>query len=476
MGGVERHVLELLEGFPGTEMVVPGIEGWAAQQAKKLAGKYTFIARPRFADVVRAVRGADIAHIHTINNDPVLAAAVQIAAPRRIVVTVHNEFDSHYSEFADRTLVFSPALLPLSASPSRTRFLPYGIPLPQAMQREPATAPRPVRLLEVRRPDKPMSCLLADVLSHPLLQGLELEARVVGVSGDVNDGRVTNLGEVEDPTEHMQWADLIVHFSETETFGRVVYESMAHGALPVVTPLPVFQHYLAGAPQAWCAADHTLAACATTLRDAIVASQDAQRLQLERERNFAWLQQTVSNQVMLERIAREYDEVASQPPAPKSFGPDDVPEGELDRLGEVLDALVVARQPVSATELAGLSASAQGVAKWACGLDAMRPAPERFAALIEALRLSGPRLDVTRQLGALALELGEVELAASALQTAVQLDPHIVWPYLSLLEAHAKAGQLGQALQAAEGLVQHNPQYPEGPALVARLKEMTGPA
>ena len=474
MGGVERHVLELLDGFPGTEMVVPGIEGWAAQEAKKKAGKYTFIPRPRFAETVRAIQGADIAHIHAINNDPVLAAAVQIAEPKRAIVTVHNEFDALYTEFADQSLVFNEGLLALCASPSRTQALPYGIPLPERLSCEGRGTDCAIRLLEIRRPDKPMSCVLSDVLEHSSLKGLELEVRVVGVESTSADPRVSYLGELSDPTAHMEWADFIVHFSETETFGRVVYEAMASGALPVVTPLPVFKEKLGLAPFAWFASDHSLDACAKALREAIVFADRSMPLADERSQNFAWLQSEVSANRMVDRISDVYREVILDPAAPKSFFASDVPGNQLDHLGKLLDEVAVGDADVSIGDDDELSDTAKGVLRWVQGMDDTQPAQTRFAALIESLRLMGPRLGILRSLGSTAMELGEFELATSALGQAIQADPFVTWPYLSLFEAQVKTSQLREALETAEALVRNIPQYAEGKALVEQLRNHLG--
>ncbi len=463
VGGAEQHINQLLAGFPGSEMVVAGPEGPAAVQARQLAARYTHVESPRLTGIVEALRGADLVHIHTVNNEPVLPLAVQLAGVGRIVQTVHNTFEARYCQFVDHSFLIGVDTIDWIETPALSSQIGEGVPVPDSL---PDFTPwavegRPIRLVEVRREDKSMAWTLEEVLASGALDGLDWEAWIVGVGGESSDPRVHRVGEQETPDRFIEEADILVHGSATETFGRTVYEAMSLGTLPMATPIPAFSQRLIDGEQVFLASDMTLEAGAKRLREiADRFATDPQEYLRHRAENFEFVRKNASGASMLESYRQGYQRILSADlPAPRSFTPDDVSDSDLVHLGEIFDQ-VMSGNGLAKNRLDLLTPSARGIALWFLADTKLVRDDQRVPLLRKALDLLGPRLAVCLSLAGAARHRNQRRLAAKAFDLARQANPYVTTSFLELVDYHLGERNLDAARAELEALLVHTPGHP----------------
>ncbi len=468
LGGAEMHILQLLRGIPDSELVIPGVSGVAGELARPLTARLTVIDRPRLAPTVRALRGADIVHIHTINNHPLLGLAAQLAGPRRIVQTVHNNIESDYSLFADHTFVVGVETRDMLPVPGRVSTLTEGVDVPEQLPEKVPLAGRPVRILEVRREGKPMAFTLAQLIEAGALDGVDFEARVVGISGDSPHPRLQNLGEQSDPSPHYAWADILLHGTALETFGRTIYEAMAYGALPLGTPIPAFTERLVDGEQVLLAEGMRVTDGVALLRRALALVADAPHFEQMRHANFRWVTENASTEVMVRSQNAGYEAVLAGPSAPRSIVPADVPDAALDALGTILDALYH-HEAIQPRAVDALPIRARALVFWALADRNQGPAKRRRQFYEAALQMLGPRPALLRALGVFHSERGERSESRAYYLKALQADPLVVTPYLELANSLIRENQKPVAREVLQALVRAIPDYTRGHDYLAAL-------
>ena len=159
MGGAENAIIQLLEQIGDTHMIVTHVDGMRAEEAKALADRYTLLSKPRFCGLLEALSEVDVVHIHTINDHPLIPLAAQLSGAPTIVQTVHNHFSPKYCHFVDHSIVVGLELLDRVVTPGRTTHISNGVACPKTLLPfQPwFVEDRPVRLVELRRPDKQMA-------------------------------------------------------------------------------------------------------------------------------------------------------------------------------------------------------------------------------------------------------------------------------------------------------------------------------
>ncbi len=467
VGGTETHVLALLRHFPGP-LVVPGVAGRAVDLARAGGSEVTVIERPRFAATVRAVRGARVAHLHTINNDPLLVAALQLAGPTRLVQTVHNHLTSERGGLFDHTWVVGAATAAVQTAPGRVSVLPEGVDVPSELPTRASLDGRPVRVLEVRRDGKEMAYTLDDLAAAGAFAGLAVDAVVVGVEGPTTHG-VRRVGVVDDPRAWLEWADVVVHGSAAETFGRTVYEASAAGAAVVVAPLPAFEQLIAEGHVS-ASADASPAAGASALR-ARIAALGTDRDAEQRRAAFDRVGATASTHRMIDAQRAGYAAVDAGAPAPRALYADDLDDDALDPLGAALDAAMYARAlpaglPEPAAHVAAVVLTDLGVLHGSTAARALR----------HALAYLGDRAPLWRSVGGAARDVGDVATARDAYTRAWALDPADVTAPAALLEFHLHRGERAHALAVLERALDAAPGWALGRRLEARLRGSVPPA
>ncbi|MEL6347391.1 MAG: glycosyltransferase [Myxococcota bacterium] len=469
MGGVEQHVLQLLRGIPGTEMVVPGAEGLAATEARQRARRYQLLSPAQLAPMVGAMRGADLVHLHTINNAPLLPLAVQLAGPMRIVQTIHNNFESLYCRYVDHSFLIGIETRDMIETPSRTSPLMEGVAVPARLP--PARAGvRPLRLVEVRRADKEMAWTLEDLIAAGALDGIRFEADIVGVGGSSLDPRIRRVGEVPDPSPWIARADLLVHGSAAETFGRTVYEAMALGTLSVATPLPAFAQRLRDGLQVFLSADMSVAAGARRLRQiATLIAQQPEQCRILATENHRWVQENASSETMLRAQREGYAAVFAAAPAPRNVVPKDAPPDVLPQLSAQLER-ILRQQALDIHAINALPDRARGLVFWFLADQGVVSDDRRVAVLQESVRLLGERPALCLSLALAARHRGQVPLAQAAFERARDLDPRTLTAALELVSLHLKREDAGAAIAELERLLDHTPDHAAARRYLEALK------
>lgn len=459
MGGAERGILQLLAEIPDTHMVVTHVEGLLAPRARELAARYTLCQPPRFRTLLDALQGCEVVHAHTINDHPLIPLAAQLAGPRVFVQTVHNRFEAQTSLFVDHSIALGPESAALLDAPGRTRVIPNAVEAPEKLPpfRPWTVDGRRLRLVEVRRPDKEMAFTLEKLLTSAALEDLDCEARIVGCAGGSRDPRVTYLGPLDDPRNEVARADLLVHGSATETFGRTVAEAMAWGTPPLATPLPAFRD--AFTPDAGSAGGVAIfpgfevgpaAAAMRALVDGPLGDPAhhqrvrAANHRLVRERFSVASMATANEQVYLQVGADDHR-------SERSFWPEDAEGGDLDLFGTLVDDLLEGQPPRQVSRYGELAPGLRGIYLWLAARSGRLPAPQRLPALAQALQLLGERpvvcLDLARELRA----GGRASQALRLLVHYNQLRPWSLAGWVERVDLLMQSRQPSAALEAVEG-------------------------
>lgn len=472
VGGAESDILALLAGVGDTQMIVTEEEGPAALVAKRRAAHYERLQAPRFENLCKAMRSSALVHLHTINDHPLAPLAAQLSGCQSIVQTVHNDFDCESSHFVDHSIVVAPQTRWRLAAPNRSTCISSGIDVPPAPLPRLSAQARPLRLLEIRRPDKPMHLTLEQILATGALDDIDWQATIVGMAGPSGDPRITRVGAVADATPYLAAADVLVHASATETFGRVVFEAMAQGALVAATALPPFVHAAAEGAVLHLFCDLSPQGMATELRGLLKQTTSESDWARTRQRNHAYVQSRHGTDLMLARTRQVYGSVQHQRACGRNFLPEDATDGDFSLFAATVDALLQRQQPPP-IHAGVLSPRQQAALLWIAA---------RYRVLRQSLAL--PTLQhVAKVLGPrhlLALDVAKHQVAAHdlpgalhALDQAVELDPEKVSPYLSAIAIHVATSNLALAKRWMQRLEEKWPEHPVLPAVRERVKTAT---
>ena len=469
IGGAEADILVLLAGIGDTQMLVTESEGPAAAVARERAAQYQRLGPPRFVNLCRAMRLSPLIHLHTINDHPLALIAAQMAGSQAIIQTVHNDYDCEASHFVDHSIVVAPQTRWRLAAPNRSTNISSGINVPtHAPPRAPIGIPaRPVRLLEIRRPDKPMQATLEQILATGLLDGVAWEATIVGIAGESHDTRIKRVGAVADPTPFLAAADVLVHASAVETFGRVVFEAMAHGALVAATPLPPFVKAAAEGAAMHLFTHTTAQGMAEELRTVLRELDSTSKWAASRHRNHEFVHSRHSTDLMVARTRQVYGCLQHQRHAPRNFLPQDAADGDFQLFGATVDALLE-RRPPPPIYVGALTPRQQAALLWIAARYGILRKSLALSTLQHVLKVLGPRpllaLDLARHYAA----RNELAPALHALDQAIDLDPDKIHPYLSAITIHLTTDERTTAGQWVTRLAQKWPEHPLLPMLAER--------
>lgn len=463
MGGAEVGILHLLEGIDDTHMIVTVLDGPWAERARQLAARYTLCQRPRFADLLGALQGCEIVHIHTINNHLLIPLAAQLAGPRALIQTIHNRLDAEYCHFVDHSIVLGSDTIDRLDTPSQTTVVPNAVRLPDAV------APfgpwhaqdRPLRLVEIRRPDKPMTHTLEALLATGALDDLSIEAQVVGFEQASADPRISYVGPQDDPYPIIQWADVLVHGSKTEAFGRTVYEAMACGAVPVATPLPTFTAVFPpdeGAIKYLAGGEDTLAA-ARSLRNILQGlKDDPEGHRALRECNHERMAD-FSIEALASRTEAVYARVLAAPPV-RSFGPQDLEPAAAAHFAQLVDDLTEEHPPQRLAEASQLPPRAQAVFMWLQSRYILSQPQQRIVLLRDAIAVLGERPILMLDLGQVLRETEQHQEALAVMRRATELRPFSLAAWVEGIGLLINEGELRLALDWSRRALQALPGCP----------------
>ncbi len=461
MGGVENAVLQYLRASGGdTVMVVTHREGMRAPEARALAADYRFLGdgRPRLPGLLEALRGAEVAHLHVINHDLLGALAAQLAGTPRIVQTQHNHFTPPTEVLVDHTICVGHPVREMLVEPLRSSVIHNGVPAPDTL---PPFTPwyetgRPLRILELRRPDKEMAPSLAAVAKAGGLGDLPVELRVAGFSRADGPPGVTYLGPLDDPRPELAAADLVLHASRFDTFGRVAYEALAWGATPVLPRTPVFTTVFEEGEVVFLDVDRTPRAAGARIRAAAAAlAADPAGHAARRAAAHA----RVRDEFSVAAMVRQTEAVVSGlRPAPRSFAPADLSGADLGVLGAVLDQLLYGPGLPDLGRLGTLPGRAAAVAGWAAVASGRLPASPVAVQLLEQVNgILGPRPAVMLTLGQTLAKLDRKAQAATWLLRAAQARPKNTAAWLEAVTLLVDLRKVEQAVRILDKGIAANP-------------------
>lgn len=471
LGGVENAVLQYLEAQPDDTMVVTHAEGLRAPQARALCPDYRFVGdRPRLPALVEAMQGAHVVHVHAINHDPLPFLAAQLAGVPVVLQTLHNHFTPRTELLAEHTVCVGLPLLGLLAEPGHATFIPNGVVAPEALPRF-RPVDRPLRILELRRADKEMQPSLEDIANSGVFAPGEVEMRVAGFTREHAPPGLTWLGALSDPTEQLAWADLVLHASRFDTFGRVVYEALAWGSVPVTVPNPVFRdvfsddeaYFLRSTNPGHAALE--IRALAQRLRD------DPQTHARHREAAHGRVLRDFTPQAMVRRTRELTAGLLAAGPRARTVAAGEI--DDLERYGTEIDALLYGR-PLDLAPLSRLRGTEAGLAVLMLVMLGRVPNPKAQVDLLtQAHRLLGDRPALVWSLARAQLAAGQDALPM--LLRSLQLRPGLVPGWMDALRLTLERGQHSAARQLAEQALVHHPDQPELARLARRVLGQPSP-
>ena len=450
-GGAENGIIQLLATIPSTHLIITHWAGRRADEAAALAERTTVLEAPRFPQLVEHLREVDLVHLHTVNDYVLLPLAALLAGPPVIVQTLHNGLEAEASAWADHSIVLGEASLAFLPRPAAATVLGNGVAAPREL---PAFRPwfeeqRPLRLVEVRRPDKQVHFTLEDLVATGALDHLDWTATVVGPEGEATHPRVTRVGLQLDPSPWVRDADLFVCGSLADTFGRTTYEAMAAGTVPVITPLEVHQQNLAGTGTAvlFESTDRAVACRELALLvEQFAAAPDTYRAR--RKAGYALVQSRHGVEAMGAQHAALYERLLAAPRPQRDFGPEDLGDTQQAACAlKLLDALFERRDLSVLSDLSALHPRAQGLLAYLLATRDLIADDKRADLLTKADVALGPRCCVRTALGNELRIHDEHARAAEMYTSAIELDPARTSAYFGLAECQLLTGDLDQADQ-----------------------------
>ena len=461
MGGAENAIVQLLEHVGNTHMISTHMDGMRAVDAKRLADQYTLLARPRFLPLLEAMQQADVVHIHTINDHPLVPLAAQLSGVKVIVQTIHNQMSPQYCHWVDHSIAVGDELMDIVSTPSRTTVIPNGVPCPDSLPSfqpwSEANANRPLRLVEMRRKDKAMRWTLADLLATGELDDLNVECQVMGFHQDSSDPRLTYLGPVSNPYPTLAAADFMVMGTQMETFGRTVYEAMAWGTLPIAPPIPAFTRVFSNEHVGYM--DGTARNVARQLRQHIERFRlDPQAYRQQRYLHHQYVTAQFGIRRMAERTTELYASLLHTPSTQhRSFFPKDVADGDIRLFGSIVDDILESNPPRELSAIDKLSPPMQGIVYWLLVNTNKAQEAMKTKLLMAAKARLGDRFILNLRLGERLLQTGQAQTAIPVLSTAMKQSPDNVAVVMALMDAYIQTNQPQKAAEVAQIGANHVP-------------------
>ncbi len=443
-GGAEAEILSLLQAWPGTRMIVTHDAGTRAEQARSVSELRVLPAEGRWSALVESLAGVHTAHLHCINHHLGSVLMAQIAGVPRLMQTVHNALAPESAALVDHQIVPSHHVAGMQDEAKLSAVVPSGIAVPAQLPpfKPWHRAHRRPRLVEIRRPDKPMAFALDELVASGAVG--EVELWVLGVEGH-SCGRVRYFGEVKDPTRLLPRCDVLVHASATESYGRTPREAMAFGVIPAVTALPAFEE--AFDPTQVCFLPRDPREAAFALRDLVARLQEEDGLHTGwRRRNHTRVASQESLEVMVEHHKRWY---SWAPQRDRLIRPGELvdPLATAARIGRIVDGLPPASQE-------GLEPAEQALTLWLLAHQLRLSESQIAPALEKANALLPGRFVILRDLGQARLEAGDGAGAGAVLREALALRPASRGTHALHVQAALETGGTSAALEAIEAGVE----------------------
>jgi hypothetical protein len=314
-----------------------------------------------------------------------------------------------------------------------------------------------------------MAVTLEQIAATRLLDHVPWTATVVGMDAPVpHDPRITYAGTVTDVAPFLRDADVLVHGSATETFGRAVFEALAFGAHVLTTTLaPFIEASRSGASLRFISRADPEAA-AHDLLGAIADLQNEEAWANQRARNYTFVKQHHGTQLMLSRTHEAYRQCQHIATPPRNLVFKDVSDGDTAVFGDTLDALMERRTPPS-IHAGLLSQRQQAVVTWLGLRFGVIRQSVALPLLEHAANVLGPRHLLCADLANAHAKLGQLPQAVAWSTRAVELDPQKIGPFVACVLLQIALKQQSRAADWLARIEAHWPSHPDLEALKQRV-------
>ena len=324
----------------------------------------------------------------------------------------------------------------------------------------------------MRREDKLMHWSLSELLATGALDDLDVRCQVLGFHAESTDPRLEYLGPIANPYPLLAQADFLVMGTQTETFGRTVYEAMAWGALPVATPIDAFTRVFS--PEQVAYIDGDVHAAAKMLRAHIERYRsNPTAYRVRQEANHRFVRDHFGILRMTERTLAIYQQLSQSPQRThRSFSPDDLAEGDIRHFGELVDDILEPSPPKRLSEIAAMPPRMQGILYWLIVAFGKADPSKHLGLIAAAHQRLGSRFILDLRLGQSLIEARRHTPGIQALTRAHRTDPTNIDPVIGLAEAWVGLRDMVRAVEAVrEGMV-HAPGSPYLSRLLYQLEQL----
>jgi glycosyltransferase involved in cell wall biosynthesis len=239
LGGAEKMAIEncrlLNPELFDSHLIITHKEGILKKDVLKYNLNYHFIKEEfKIPSLVKLFQEFDIIHGHTINENPLIYIAANIANVPIIVESIPMTYmSSNNYDLVDHSICVSNKVNELQAIPKNCSTIYDGVDLSYFSASKKKKNSK-IILAEVGRADKVMDYRLEDIFPELTKKHKDIEAWITGREGKSTE-KIKYLGYQENLPLFLSKVDILVNLSSSEALSTIVMEAMAMGVIPFVS-------------------------------------------------------------------------------------------------------------------------------------------------------------------------------------------------------------------------------------------------
>ncbi|MDI6786163.1 MAG: glycosyltransferase [bacterium] len=239
-GGAEKMAVDychfLNPEYFDSHLIITHKEGLLKNDVLNYNLNYHFIEDDfKLPSLIKLFHNFDIIHGHTVNENPLIYLAANMANTPIILETVHITYQgSNNYDMVTHSICVSQSVKDLQTIPNKCSVIYNGIDLQYFSSPHKNNDFSKIVLAEIRRADKVMDYKLDKILPQLLKKYNNIEAWIIGEDGPSTD-KIKYLGYQDNIPRLLSQVDILVNLSSSEALSTVVIEAMAMGVVPIAS-------------------------------------------------------------------------------------------------------------------------------------------------------------------------------------------------------------------------------------------------
>lgn len=240
LGGAEKMAIDncrlLNPDFFESHLIITHKEGLLKKEVLDYNLNYHFIEEDlKLPTLIELFRNFDIIHGHTINENPLIYLAANIANVPIIIESIPMTYmSSNNYDLVNHSVGVSHSVKDLQALPENCSVIYDGIDLRKFSPPQRNNNSSKIILAEIGRADKVMDYKLEDIFPLLLKEHDNIEAWITGRKGRSTE-KIKYLGYQENLPKFLSKVDILVNLSSSEALSTVVIEAMAMRVIPIAS-------------------------------------------------------------------------------------------------------------------------------------------------------------------------------------------------------------------------------------------------